>query len=82
MYFLSKSYQRFLDWAIDTLGRKKYVVDGFNAVQKRYLAIFLRMCSTPQVEKIDIKCMRVDAMTEKVEVRFAEVCKSLLELSD
>ena len=51
--------------AVDTPGRGKDVVDGFNAVQKRYLATCLRMNSTSEVYKIDINRMRVDAMTEK-----------------
>ena len=34
MYFLSKSYQIVVDRAVDTTGNGKYVVDGFNAVQK------------------------------------------------
>ena len=40
------------------------------AVQKRYLGTYLRMISTPKVDKIDSKCMRVDAMTEKGGVSF------------
>ena len=40
------------------------------------------MRSTLEVDSIDIKCMRVDAMTEKVEVSFAEECKRLLDLCD
>ena len=47
-------------------------MDGFNDVYKLYLATCLRMCSTPEVENIDSKHMRVDAMTDKGEVRFAE----------
>ena len=62
MYFLSKSYQIVLDRAVDTPGHGKYVVDGFNDVQKRYLATCLRMRSTPEVENIDSKLMRVDAI--------------------
>ena len=55
---------------------------GFNAVQKRYLATFWRMCSTPEVDDIDSKCMRVDAMTENGEVTFSEECKLLLYIND
>ena len=44
---------------------KKDVVDGFNDIQKRYLATCLRMRSTLEVDKIDSKCMHVDYMTEK-----------------
>ena len=40
------------------------------------------MRSTPEVDKIDSKRMRVDAMTKKGEVSFAEECKSLLGLCD
>ena len=47
-------------------------MDGFNAVQKQYLATCLRMHSTPEKDNIENKRMRVDAMTEKVEVSFAE----------
>ena len=47
-------------------------MDGFNAVQKRYLATYLRMRSTPETYKIDIKRMRVEAMTEKEEESFAK----------
>ena len=72
MPFLSKSYQIVLDRAVDTPGHGKYVVNGFNDVQKRYLATCLRMCSTPEVYKIDGKRMRIYAMTEKGEVIFAK----------
>ena len=65
MFFLSKSYQIVLDRAVDTSGHGKDVVDGFNAVQKRYLATCLRMRSTPGKDKIDSKRMLVEAMTEK-----------------
>ena len=64
MSYLSKSYQIVLDRAVDIPGHGKDVVDGFNAVQKRYLATCLRMRSTPEKDKIESKCMRVDAMTE------------------
>ena len=47
-------------------------MDGFNAVQKRYLATCLRMRSTPEKDNIGSKRMRVEAMTEKVEVSFSE----------
>ena len=65
MSYLSKSYQIFLDRDIDTPGHGKYVVDGFNAVQKRYLATCLRMNSTPEKDKIDNTRMCVESMTEK-----------------
>ena len=44
---------------------EKYVVDGFNAVLKQYIAICLRMHSTPEVEKIISIRMDVYAMNEK-----------------
>ena len=71
MSFLSKSYQIVLGRAADTPGHEKDVVDGFNAVQKRYLATCLRMSSTPEVDKIDSKQMRVYSMTWKGELIFA-----------
>ena len=40
------------------------------------------MRSTPEKHNIDIKHMRVEAMTEKGEVSFSEECKSLLDLRD
>ena len=80
--FLSKSYQIVLDIAVDTPGHRKDVVYGFNTVQKRYLATCLRMHSTPEVDKIDSKRMRADALTEKGEVRFSEECKILPDLRD
>ena len=46
MSYLSKSYQIVLDRAVDIPGYGKYVVDGFNAVQERYLTTCLRMRST------------------------------------
>ena len=70
MSFLSKSYQTVIDRDFDTPGYGKDVVDGFNAAHKRYLATCLRMRSTPEVDKIDSKRMRVDAMIKKGEVRF------------
>ena len=65
MSYLSTSYQIVLDRAVDTPGHGKYLVDGFNAVQKRYLATCLRMRSTPEKDNIDSKCMSVEAMKEK-----------------
>ena len=72
MYFLSTSYQIFLDREIDTPGHGKYVVDGFNAVQKRYLATCLRMRIMPELDKIESKLMRVDAMNKKGELSSAK----------
>ena len=40
-------------------------MDGFNYVQRQYLATCLRMRNTPEVDKIDSKRIRVDEMTEK-----------------
>ena len=70
MSYLSTSYQIVLDRAVDTPGHGKDVVDGFNAVQKQYLATCLRMRSTPEKDNIDSNRMRVEAMTEKGEVIF------------
>ena len=72
MSYLSTSNQIVLDRAVDITGHGKDVVDGFNAIQKRYLATCLRMRITPEKDKIDSKRMRVESMTEKVEVSFAE----------
>ena len=80
MSYLSQSYQIVLDRPVDTPGHGKYVGDGFNAVQKRYLATCLRMRSTPEKDKIDSKRMCVEAMTEKGEVSFTEECKCVLDL--
>ena len=82
MSFLSKSYQIVLDGAVDTPSNGKDVGDVFNDIQKRYLAPSLRIRSTPEVDKIDIKRMRVDDMNEKGEVSFSEKCKHLLILHD
>ena len=82
MYILSKSYQIVLDREVDTPGHVKDVVICFNDVHKRYLATCLRICSTPGVHNIDIKHMRVDSMTNKGEVRYAEECKRLLDICD
>ena len=82
MSYLSTSYQIVLDKAVDTPGHGKDIVDGFNAVQKRYLASCLRMPSTPEKHKTDSKHMRVEAMAEKGEVSFFEECKRLLNLCD
>ena len=48
------------------------MVDGFNAVQKGQLSTCLRMRSTPEVDKIDGKRMRIDSMKEKGEVIFSK----------
>ena len=82
MSFLSKLYQIVLDRSVDTPGRGKDVVDGFNAVQKRYLATCLIMRSTPEVDKIDSTRMRVDSMTENGELSFVKECKRLLDIRD
>ena len=80
--FSIKSYQIFLDRAFDKPGHGKGVVDGFDAVQKLYLATCLIMLSTPEVDTIDDKRLRVYSMIEKVEVRFAKECKRFLDLCD
>ena len=72
----------FLDRTVDTPGHGEYVVGGFNDGQKRYLATFLRMLSTSEVDNIDSKCMRFDAMTQKGEVRFTLKYMCLLDLRD
>ena len=82
MSYLSTSYQIVLDRPVDTPGHGKDVVDGFNAVQKQYLATCLRMRSTPEKHKIDSNFTRVEAMTDKGEVSFAEACKSLQDFCD
>ena len=46
------------------------------------IATCLRMCSTPEKDNIESKLMRVEAMTQKGEVSFAEECKRLLDLRD
>ena len=71
MFFLSKSYQIVLDRVVDAPGHEKYVVNGFNAVQKQYLDTCLIMSITPEVDKIDSKRIRVDAMTDTGKVSFA-----------
>ena len=55
------------------------MLDGFNAVQKQYLATCLIMRSMPEVDNIYSKRMCVDAMTKMGEVIFAEECKHLLD---
>ena len=82
MSYLSTPYQIVLDRAVYAPGHGKDVVDGFNAVQKRYLATCLIIRSTPEKYNIDSKRMRVEAMTEKGDVNFAEECKRLLDLRD
>ena len=79
MSYLSKSYQNFLDRDVDTPDHGKDVVDGFNDVQKQYLATCLRMRSTPEKDRIDSKRMLVEDMTEKGLLSFAEECKRLLD---
>ena len=81
MSYLSKSYQIVLARVIDTPGNGNDVVDGFNAAQKRYLATYLRMSSTPE-KKNHSNRMCTDSMTEKGELIFAEEFKSLLDLRD
>ena len=76
--FYKKSYQIVIGRAVYTLGHVKDVVDVFNDVQKQYLDTCLRMRSMPEVDKVDGKCMRADAMTKKGEVSFAEECNRLL----
>ena len=82
MSFLSKLYKISLDRAVDTPVHGKDVVDGFNAVHKQYLATCLRMRSTTEVDKVDCKSMRIDAMTTKEKVSFDKECKRLLDLND
>ena len=71
-----------LDRAVDTTGHGKYLVDGFNAVQRQYLATCLIMRSTPEKHKINSKRMPVEATKEKGEVSFAKECKHLMDICD
>ena len=57
-------------------------MDGFNAVQKQYLATCLRIRSTSEVDKIGSKRMRVDAITNRGKVGFSGECRHLLYLRD
>ena len=82
MSFLSKSYQNFLERAVDTPVHVKYVVDGFNTFQKQYLDTCFRMRSTLELDNIYSNRMRVDVISEKVEVSFAEECNHLLDIRD
>ena len=82
MSYLSTSYPIVLDRDVDTPVHGKYVVDGFNAVQKKDLATCLRMRSTHEKDKIDSKRMRVESMTEKGWVSFDKECKRLMHLRD
>ena len=82
IYFLSKLHQIYLDKDVDTPGHGKYVVDDFNDVQKQYLSTCLKIWRTPEVDKIDSKRMRVDAMTKKGGLSFSEYCKCLLDICD
>ena len=82
IYFLSKSYQIVLDRSVNTPGHGKDVVDGFNNVQKQYLATCLITRSMPELDKIDSKRIHIYAMAEKGEVSFAEECKHLLDICD
>ena len=63
--FLSKSHQTVLNIADDTPCLGKYVVHGFNAIQKQYIANCLIIHSTPELDKIDSKRMRFDTITDK-----------------
>ena len=72
----------FLDRAVDKPGHGKYIVGGFNDVLKRNLATCFRMRSMLEVDKIDSKRMRVDAMNKNGEESFSEECKRLLDRCD
>ena len=72
MSYLSTPHQIVLDRSVDTPGHGKDVVDGFNAVWKRYLATCLRIRSTSEKDNIDSKRMHVEAMKEKGEVSFTK----------
>ena len=74
MSYLSTSYQIVIDRDVDTPGHGKDVVDGFNAVQKQYLATCLRMCSTPEKDKIDSKRMCVEAIHYIFSMSFICIC--------
>ena len=40
------------------------------------------MRRTPEADKIDSNCMRIDAITKKGEVSLAKECKRLLDICD
>ena len=80
--FSIKIISNISDRVIDTPGYGKDVVDGFNAVQKRYLDTCLIMYSMPEVDMIDSKLICVDVMTEKGEVIFSKEFKHFLDLRD
>ena len=79
-FISTQSY--FLDRNVDTPGHEEYVVNCFDAVQKRSLVTCLRMRSTPGVDNIDSKRMHVDSMTKTGEVSFAKECKRLMDICD
>ena len=77
---LSVKFQIIIDRAVDTPGHGKDVVDGFNAVQKRFLTTCLRKTSMPEVHNTvtDSDRMQINSMTEHGEVSFAVECSRLL----
>ena len=50
--------------------------------QLYHVATCLRMLSTPEVDKIDSKRMRVDSMKENGELILSKECKCLLDICD
>jgi hypothetical protein len=80
MSVLSVKFQIVIDRAVDTPGHGKDVVDGFNAVQKRFLTTCLRKTSMPEVHDTinDSDRMQINSMTEKGDVSFADECRRLL----
>eukprot|EP00978_Attheya_sp_CCMP212_P009286 scaffold21956_cov70-Attheya_sp.AAC.2 len=77
---VSVKFQIVIDRAVDTPGHGKDVVDGFNAVQKRFLTTCLRKTNMPEVHDTvnDDDRMLIHSMTEKGEVSFADECMRLL----
>jgi hypothetical protein len=77
---LSVKFQIVIDRAVDTPGHGKDVVDGFNAVQKRFLQTCLRKTSMPEVhDNVNASDrMNIHSMTEQGEVSFADECMRLL----
>ena len=80
--FFIKILYIFFNISVDKPGHGKDVLDGFNAIQKQYLATCLRIHSTSLKFFFDSNRIRVDAKTKKGEVSFSGKRKSILDIRD
>ena len=75
---MSQTYSIIIDRGINTPGHRKEVVDGFNAVDKRYIYKLMSKVQLPGSVRFDSR-IKIHTGTEKKDVSLAREYKYHLE---